>query len=79
MNMEDIKLQFVRVYAGKNKMDVCVDDLREGGQRVVVFRWSTKGQTDVPPPHWYETVKQEVKYQRTQEWKRAQGRLVPQG
>lgn len=72
-----IKLQFVRVHLGKQLLDVCVDDLQSGRQRVVQFRWRAKDAGDVPPGHWYGAVEKEVAYQRSQDLKRSKGRLIP--
>lgn len=72
-----IKLRFVRVYVGERRLEACVEDLQAERQRVVKFRWLTRGASDVPPSHWYSAVEKEVAYQRSLELQRAKGRWVP--
>ena len=73
------KLLFVRLYLGKHRMDVGLFDPILGDFRVVKYRWRARNASDTPPKTWHRAVIGEVKYQRTQEFKKQTGRLVPRG
>ena len=73
--MPDLILRLVRIYLGEQRMDVAMDDKRTDSQRLVQYSWS--GDDDVPPENWWESVRGEVQYQRSQDLKRASGRLLP--
>lgn len=75
--MDDIKLRLARVHLGQSRMDVAVDDLKTGTPRGIHFTWASVQPSDVPPDHWYDSVRGEVEYQRGQEQKRASGRAMP--
>lgn len=76
--MDDVKLEFVRVYLGEQRMDVGLSDpTLEDPRRLVKYEWHDKEATDAPPDGWHESVLGEVKYQRTQELKAREGRLIP--
>jgi len=49
---------FVRLYRGKKRMEVGVE--HNGVKRMVVFRWEAKGDSDVPPDHWWGAVLREL-------------------
>lgn len=70
-------LRLVRVYLGESRMDVVVDDPVTKAPRLVKYRWKTKVPTNVPPENWHSSVLGEVTYQRGEELRREQGRLVP--
>ena len=72
-----IELLFVRIYKGKQRMDVAVYDPVLDDRRLIKYRWFNKVTTDIPPIGWYEAVVGEVEYQRSQELNKKLGRYVP--
>ena len=53
-----VTLLFVRLWLGQKKMDVAFEF--KGEKRMVKFRWRAKGDSNVPPDHWYETAVREL-------------------
>lgn len=72
-----LKLQFVRIYLGKQKMDVMFSDSKLGDNRLIQYMWRTRTPGDVPPKNWYKAVFGEVVYQRRMEFKKCTGRALP--
>lgn len=55
-----VQIRFVRIWKGKQKMDVVFED---GDQRrMVKFAWFAKERTNVPPAHWYDSALRETKF-----------------
>jgi len=73
----EVELLFVRLYLGKQRMEVGLFDPVLGGRRLIKYRWFDKVTTGVPPENWYKAILGEVEYQRTQELNKAKGRFVP--
>lgn len=71
-----VRLRFVRLHLGKGWMEAAVDDLVAGKPRLIRYTWKERGR-EIPPDDWFDAIVGEVRYQRTQDWKRAQGRLMP--
>ena len=72
-----IELLFVRLYKGKQRMDVGVFDPVLGDRRLIKYRWFNKVASDVPPENWYDAILGEVEFQRSRELSKAKGRFVP--
>jgi len=71
------KLRFVRLYLGKSKMDVALDDPLSEKPRLVKYNWKALEAKDVPPDIWHEAVLREVQHQRGLEHRRRTGRALP--
>ncbi len=71
-----MRLVSTSLYLGESRMVVIVDD-DQNHRRSIQFSWLTKEKTDVPPAHWWEAVKAEVEYQRSEDLAEATGRKLP--
>lgn len=64
----------MRVYLGKPRMDVCVEDTLWKKRRVIRYRWMKQDRGDgskfVPPKKWWAAVCGEVEYQRQRDFKK---------
>lgn len=59
-----MRIHFVRLFLGQQKLEAAVDvSDTGGGYRKVVVSWKTADTTDVPPSGWLELVKKEVLFQ----------------
>jgi len=55
-----VALRFVRLFKGKKRLEAIFDAGKH--RRVVKYSWQAKGDSDVPPPDWYEIVKRELSW-----------------
>ncbi len=72
-----VRVRFARLHLGENKMDVVIEDLVSGGNRMIVHRWYTKQPRNEPEDHWYEMTVGEARFQRDQTGAKSGGRLMP--
>jgi hypothetical protein len=71
-----MRVRSVRWFVGRQKAEVVVDDETSGVRRIIDYEWKSKDPSPIPET-WYESIKGEVEFQRSEELKKAKGLSLP--